>query len=267
MPAAVVFAIGSKPGLSAHQANDLAELLALGRNSAAIELAGRVRQQAAVDFDSGEVSVDIVLDRAELEQIAAVFAEGPDLLDIPAFAHLNDEVLAALGRTGPITYRAMHDHDVISAGDARDRGLARELRALEMLPAEALAVRIEEALESEERVLDVDDALALEQLARALDHRRNAAGSAIGTPDEERSFPRAHADLRDHLIGRLGFRPITYRLSGWDQPPAEFWSYTGVYSDGDRIVTGDGRAWRAVTVSEGERGQPGSIDVEPWRRR
>lgn len=166
MPAAVVFAIGSKPGLSAQQANDLAELLVLGRNSAAIELAGRVRQQAAVDFDGGEVSADIDLDRTELEQIAAVFVEGPDLLDIPAYAHLNDEVLTALGRTRPITYRVMYDHDVVAAGDARDRGLARELRALGMLPAEALAARIEKALESDERIVDVDDAFALEQLAR-----------------------------------------------------------------------------------------------------
>jgi hypothetical protein len=99
MPAAVVFSIGSRPGLNAHEANDLAELLALGRNLTAAELAGRIRRQAAVNVEGGEVSTDLDLDGDDLGQIAAVFADGPDLLEVPAYAHLNEEVRKALGLT------------------------------------------------------------------------------------------------------------------------------------------------------------------------
>lgn len=95
---AVRFAIGSKPGLSAHDANDLAELLGLGRNLAAFDLASRIRAQAALDPDRRPPSTDIELTRTDLEQIAAVFADGPDLLKVPAFAHLNAEVKAELQR-------------------------------------------------------------------------------------------------------------------------------------------------------------------------
>jgi len=96
--AAVRFAIGSKPGLSAHEANDLAELLTLGRNLAAVELASRIDYQAVLDPDRGDVSTDIDLSRDELEQIATVFVDGPDLLAVPAYAHLNVEVLLELAR-------------------------------------------------------------------------------------------------------------------------------------------------------------------------
>jgi hypothetical protein len=95
---AVAFAIGSGPGLSQHEAEDLARLLELGRNVAALELAGRIRQQARLDPDQRPASTDIELDRVDLDQIAQVFVDGPDLLGVPAFDHLNREVLAALGR-------------------------------------------------------------------------------------------------------------------------------------------------------------------------
>jgi hypothetical protein len=97
---AVAFAIGSKPGLSSHEAEDLARLLELARNLTAVELAGKIRQQARLDPDRLPASIDIELDRDELQQIAAVFADGPDLLEIPAFAHLHDEVLATLNAKG-----------------------------------------------------------------------------------------------------------------------------------------------------------------------
>ena len=93
---AVVFAIGSRPGLSAGDAEDLARLLQLGRNLVAVGLAAKIREQARLDPDRLPASLDIELDLAELEQLALVFAHGPDLLDVPAFAHLHDEVTAAL---------------------------------------------------------------------------------------------------------------------------------------------------------------------------
>jgi hypothetical protein len=96
---AVVFAIGSKPGLSGDDAEDLARLLEITRNLPAVELAGKIRKQARLDPDRPPVSTDIELDRLELQQITAVFTDGPDLLAVPAFAHLNDEVRAALGST------------------------------------------------------------------------------------------------------------------------------------------------------------------------
>lgn len=42
----------------------------------------------------------------------------------------------------------MGNYDLVSSGDSRDRGLIRELRALNSLPASALAARIEEALDT-----------------------------------------------------------------------------------------------------------------------
>src|SRR6266849_5378011 len=96
----VVFAIGSKPGLSATDAEAPARVLELGRNLVAVQLAGRIRHQARFDPDRLPASKDIELDRGELGQIAAVFADGPDLLMIPAFAHLHDEVVAALHANG-----------------------------------------------------------------------------------------------------------------------------------------------------------------------
>lgn len=164
-----------------------------------------------------------------------------------------------------LTYRVMHDLEIEAAGDERDRALANELRALGYNPADDLAARIEYALTSASASVDVDDAQQLEMLARALDHRRNAAGHTFETPPDERDFPRPHATLRDHLIDRLGYQPLTYKLAGWEDPPAELWSYTGTYSEGDRIVTGDGREWRVARVTPGEHGEPGTIDVESWR--
>lgn len=164
----------------------------------------------------------------------------------------------------PIVYRVMHDHDIAADGDDRDRALAAELRALGWnAGGAALAGRIELAIDNGSTV-EIDEAATLEAMARALDHRRNAARDTFGTPAEERDFPPAHVALRDHLIDRLGYRAITYRLRGWDHPPTELWSYTGVYANGDRIVTGDGRAWRAANVKPSSRADEGEIEVEPW---
>jgi hypothetical protein len=95
--AAVAFALPGRPGLSQPQAEDLAQLLALGRNLAAMELTGRIRAEAGLDPDHPPAGKDIELSRLDLEQLAAVFNDGPDLLSDPAFDRLNWAALAALG--------------------------------------------------------------------------------------------------------------------------------------------------------------------------
>jgi hypothetical protein len=93
---AVAFALPGRPGLSKAQAEDLARLLVIGRNLAASELAGRIRAEAGLDPAHPPVSRDIQLSPLDLEQIAAVFTDGPDLLEEPAFERLNWAVIAAL---------------------------------------------------------------------------------------------------------------------------------------------------------------------------
>lgn len=90
--ATVVFAIGSRPGLDAHQARALAELLGRERNLAAQRLAPRIREQADRDPDRGEMSEDIELDGDEAQAMLALL-EGAELPeDEPAYAHVRDEL-------------------------------------------------------------------------------------------------------------------------------------------------------------------------------
>ena len=98
---AVRFAIGRKPGLSEHEARVLADHVALGHGLVAIRLTAKIRTQAALHPDRPPPSADIVLDREELKELAAVFARKPALLRDSACAHLRDEVLAALVRPEP----------------------------------------------------------------------------------------------------------------------------------------------------------------------
>lgn len=94
--AAVGFAIGSRPGLSEVEALELAELLERRRSLASFSAAKKIREQAHRDPDR-ETSQDVELDDLELREVAAVLGEprAPD--ELPAFAHLRDEVIGALG--------------------------------------------------------------------------------------------------------------------------------------------------------------------------
>jgi len=91
----IVFAVGSRPTLSAHDAELLAQFLELGRDgrdAPMVELAVKIRDHNR----SGE---EITLDRDELTALARLFKEAPDLLTAPEFAafrRLKDEVAAAL---------------------------------------------------------------------------------------------------------------------------------------------------------------------------
>jgi hypothetical protein len=94
--AAVGFAIGSRPGLPESEARELAEVLSHRRSLAALSLAGKIREQARRDPDR-DVSQDVELELPELRELAAVLAEPRFPEELPAFAHLRDEVLRELG--------------------------------------------------------------------------------------------------------------------------------------------------------------------------
>ncbi|HEU5216486.1 MAG TPA: hypothetical protein VFU30_13205 [Gaiellaceae bacterium] len=88
----VVFAFGSKPGLSERQALEVAEALSVRRSTAAQSAAKKIRHQARVNVDAGELSEDVVLEREELAELASVMTQvsWPD--DEPAYEHLRREV-------------------------------------------------------------------------------------------------------------------------------------------------------------------------------
>lgn len=90
----VVFSFGSKPGLSERQALEVAEALAARRTIAAQSAAAKVRQQARVNPDAGETSVDVTLEPEERAELVAVMdeVEWPD--DEPAYRHLQRQASA-----------------------------------------------------------------------------------------------------------------------------------------------------------------------------
>jgi hypothetical protein len=63
----VVFALGTRPGLSEDEALELAELLARKRSLAAQSASRKILLEANRDPDQGEKSKDIELSREELE--------------------------------------------------------------------------------------------------------------------------------------------------------------------------------------------------------
>jgi hypothetical protein len=79
--------------------------------------------------------------------------------------------------------------------------------------------------------------------ARAFDHLRNAGSGRTGE---------GIISARDSLLGQLGIAPLTYRMRSWqfnwEEQDQTFWSYTGVYEQGDRLVNGKGEAFTVKTV-------------------
>lgn len=80
--------------------------------------------------------------------------------------------------------------------------------------------------------------------ARALDHLRNLEPKG----PERWGNPFRLARLRDLTIGVCGlpFRKYEVVLDHPDAKYREFWSYTGEYEPGDRLVRGDGRVFRVL---------------------
>jgi hypothetical protein len=95
MATVVFFAFGSRPGLSAHEALEVAELLSRQRDLASVRLAGKIRAQAKRDPDQGETSEDVAVDADEAAVLIALLDEPrwPD--DRPAFTHLREELAGA----------------------------------------------------------------------------------------------------------------------------------------------------------------------------
>lgn len=85
---AVVFALPGRPGLSAADAEHLAEVLSRRRSTPAITASGKLREQARLDPDAGDLSTDIELTPQEREAILAVLTETVDGDEPPSFGRL-----------------------------------------------------------------------------------------------------------------------------------------------------------------------------------
>ena len=84
----IVFAIGSRPALTAHDADALARFLDLDCTDAVSPLATKIR-------NCTRTGVDVELVNGDIEALADLFRNAPDLLE-PEFglADLHDEVAA-----------------------------------------------------------------------------------------------------------------------------------------------------------------------------
>lgn len=91
----MVFAFGSRPGLSEGEALALAEVLSRRRSLAADGAAAKIRAQALRDVDRRETSLDVVLDDDEMAALLGVMREPGDESD--AGRHLRLELVKALG--------------------------------------------------------------------------------------------------------------------------------------------------------------------------
>jgi hypothetical protein len=93
--ATVFFAIGSRPGLAAHEAEAIAELLAAEDDPAARSAAAKIQERAA---DSPEAaSRDVELEPDELRQLALVLEAMRSQTDFRvSLGRLHEDVAAAL---------------------------------------------------------------------------------------------------------------------------------------------------------------------------
>jgi hypothetical protein len=96
--AAVVFAFGNRPGITADEALAIADALHAGRSFASLSLSTRIRREAEKDPDH-ETSTDIDVRDAELVKLHDVLAvEIPGWEDSDAVKRLHREVVAELVR-------------------------------------------------------------------------------------------------------------------------------------------------------------------------
>lgn len=97
--AAVAFAIGDRPGITADEALAIADALGNSRSLAGLSLETKIRREAGNDPDRGETSADVEVRDAELVQLHDVLAvEIPGWEDSAAVKHLHREVVAELVR-------------------------------------------------------------------------------------------------------------------------------------------------------------------------
>ncbi len=109
-------------------------------------------------------------------------------------------------------------------------------------------------------------------LARALDHVRNATGpESLAEFEQMIGRNLALLGVRDRLLDQLNFSPLTYRLRSWflAGEGVTFFSYTGLYEAGDRLVRSGGEdgALRVTEVAKKPTpAKDGVLVVEHWER-
>lgn len=145
------------------------------------------------------------------------------------------------------------------------KALYNELRAMGRPDDEEIAARIRTASSGDaSEVIPLrgnrreDDATAA-SLARALDHVVNLQPQNWDDPRPQ--FTRDWNDLRARLV--TGFTPMTYDVVSWVDRPGVFFTYTGFYEEGDRVVTRDGRAWIARDVEQPAGSEHGHMRLDP----
>ena len=151
--------------------------------------------------------------------------------------------------------------------EARDdvMALAEELAAL---GDEESAMQADRGYQKPHAHLEITDVNA-RSVARALDHLRNQHR----VPFEEIETAPSHRhlnDARDALLTRLGMSPLTYRLRSWEFGGKDetFWSYTGQYEAGDRMVAAPDEVFTVVSVEKPATPvDDGVLVVERLRRR
>lgn len=84
--AAVVFAFGNRPGISADDARELVQLLETKRNAVAFATATKIWREAKRDPDRGETSEHVDLEPIERSTLLALLQE-------PSVTHDNDGIL------------------------------------------------------------------------------------------------------------------------------------------------------------------------------
>jgi hypothetical protein len=250
--AAVVFAFGSRPGLNADDAGDLATLLSLERSLAGHSAAEKIREQAARDPDRGETSRDVQLDGHELRALAALLAH----LDIPAtqtaLTHLRDE----LGRVQGRGVRFLTPELTTDVTEPELRMLIDELEKIAATaPPRPDVTKVIDELElhlgplGHAPIYEPDDR-GRAILLRATDHLRNLG------------FRGEILTLRDRLIGTGGAGWVAYRLRDRSTRVTDFTSYSLEYGIGDRVVNGAGEQLRVHGLASDD---PHELWVEPWR--
>jgi hypothetical protein len=153
-------------------------------------------------------------------------------------------------------------------GDAVVTILTQDRREFEVTPEEGRALSDElDALGAGDQMVDTREGATLvvtsenvRTTARALDHLRNRG-----------DMSREANDARDALLRALRIAPIEYRLRSWQFDAGEqdktFWSYTGTYQPGDRLITGAGEVLEVASVEhEASPLEPGVLAVDRLRR-
>jgi hypothetical protein len=153
-------------------------------------------------------------------------------------------------------------------GDAVVTILTQDRREFEVTPEEGRALSDElDALGAGDQMVDTREGATLvvtsenvRTTARALDHLRNRG-----------DMSREANEARDALLRALRIAPIEYRLRSWQFDAGEqdktFWSYTGTYQPGDRLITGAGEVLEVASVEhEASPLEPGVLAVDRLRR-